>query len=790
MSSLCAGSRPAQERALRDLITKLSASPVEFPLTCPSFTALSPTLLSSLFPHIISLLQPPYTRSTLSIVLSLIQSAPPAVIAPNLPTLSTRLVALLSRSSANRAPIFATLATLLLHPLPPPADLPLTHALRAFDDQQPKTVYAALSVVAAVLNTAPRQIRTVASALDRALVDLFVHEERRIRTLAATIWGTMVCVAGPEKWNRRIQFVIERLSDVQHVLDVFAGGKDGMRAVHADVKVMNGLTMARYYEAMSSALNGLWQVDMEVEIPWDKLIPVLLASMTQWELDMYTVLEGVAVDVEGVLLVADVVRNEAAPMLKATIISLGKGALAWGRVLGGGIGRWMKRMCLKINAHGGTLFLKERRAMYEVAEEGIGMFGGGFVQSIVDSFVVLFEKEIMFYYKCKEAEKKPEMRTKESWRGRKKRKRRRGRDIVTDVNEIDISEKNRISSLIAPETTEQVQEAMDAALRTCTALFDDRSLLDENTVKGVEKLEDILSKLAKSTISETLMEALRAAALSGGSKRAERGNSVLLDVCTDRLQEIAVGYEAGKNRRLASSCKAVCGTMFQPRSTQLLSSSEPVLPGENGVPDSGGRIGNSNTSGSNIEKQAEKEHQKRKGINERDEVMKAPESNARPNQDLPTTSGVSKEQNGESTSMGRSNKEDVRELQEGKIDVEMSDSPDEPEQDLNGSDKRSQGATVLDVNTPVQSNPKKDSAQEDPSPKAVEHPITANDMSSARPIDDRGIKRKRDDTATQVKSIQQEEGPQNDDIAAIAKDDQALIDSLCFDPSDDEDVEK
>lgn len=364
------------------------------------------------------------------------------------------------------------------------------------------------------------------------------------------------------------------MDDVHHVLERFTPAPATTRRVHSDVLPMCAVQMVRYYKILCRILCAMLRLSVRVAVPVAPLLHSLMGGLAHVEIDPYANVEECTLDADSALWVAVCVAKESMTALRIVTRALGSALLPYARIVARSVERRFARSLVRFRKEGGVAGYEERKLLYELTGAAVEVFGSVFMERVLNVFVELFEMEASFYAKCLDSAKKKVEKVSVLETGKKKR-RRHGREVVEE--HVDESEDERIASAVGIGIVREVEKIVDEGLGVCTVIFENRGMLTDKAVQALEQLELILTRLAEGEVEDHLLEAMRAAALGGGASRLRAEASPLLMQCAEKAKELVLEGVLGKRKRGALQTRSACEVVFHPRGPPILRSASDTI---------------------------------------------------------------------------------------------------------------------------------------------------------------------------------------------------------------------
>lgn len=573
----------AHARQIRGLVSSLQEDPPVFPATHPPFHTLTAATLPPLLSPLFSTLHAEQTfLPSLSLLNSLLTSAPPFVLSPHISLIYQKLAPFLqsTRNPLSRARVLTIVANLLRvlnisgDKTSPLIRSALSHASNALQQNFPALQLSAIATFLAALQCAPKDLREHLSQLNNTLPSLFAHPNLELGHAAATLYAHLVITSDQSNlqstFATRLAFLLDRLDDIHHLLDRYAGLNTGIadRKVHGDIQGLRLPQMASYYTSVCTVLKAQLGISVKVQLPVAPMLHSLMRGFAHRQFDPYVNVDDTALDVDAAVEMCVVVTRESLVALAEVLRKLGKVLLPFTEIVAAAVERKLGRALLCFRSHGGSVGLEERVSMYRLVVEGVEVFGGAFLECLLGVFVDLFELEVAFHTACIDAAK-PKERKVSVLEVKRRKHRRNQRDVVHEPKQAD--DEARAAKALGVAVLSKVRNVLEEGLQVCIAVFDNRGFVNTRTVEAMEKLENILGDMADGEISSQLVEALCAAALGGGASRLRAAASPLLFKCARQATSLALESRPGRTK-VAMQARSACEAVFHSRGPPVMKS--------------------------------------------------------------------------------------------------------------------------------------------------------------------------------------------------------------------------
>eukprot|EP00177_Eucheuma_denticulatum_P003458 GFKZ01006253.1.p1 GENE.GFKZ01006253.1~~GFKZ01006253.1.p1 ORF type:complete len:862 (+),score=111.85 GFKZ01006253.1:109-2586(+) len=577
------GTPSAHARQIRSLVTSLGEDPPVFPGTLPPFHTLTAATLPTLLPPLFSALHAEQTfLPSLSLLNSLLTAAAPLVLSPHISLVYQKLAFFLqpSHSPLTRARVLAIVANLLRvrnmsgERTSPVLRSSLSHASKALHQQFPALQLSAIAAFLAALQCTPKELREHLPLLNKVLPSLFAHPNPKLSHAAATLYAHLVIITDQStlqsSFQTRLSFLLDRLDDIHHLLDRYAGLNAGVadRNIHADIHVLKLPQLASYYTSVCTVLKAQLGISVHVKLPIAPILHSLMRGFAHRQFDPYVNVNDTALDVNDAVGMSVVVSQQSMVALAGVLHESGKVLMPFAEIVAAAVERKLGRALLSFRSHGGLVGLEERVSLYRLVAEGVEVFGAAFLELLLGVFVDLFGTEVAFHAACIEAAR-PKERKVSVLELRRRKHRRNQRNAVQETKQDD--DETREAKALGVASLSKVRSVLEEGLQVCIAIFNNRGFVNTKTVEVMEKLEGILGDMADGQICDHLIQALGAAALGGGASRLKAAASPLLFKCARRAAALALDSRFG-HAKVAMQARSACEAVFHSRGPPIMKS--------------------------------------------------------------------------------------------------------------------------------------------------------------------------------------------------------------------------
>lgn len=622
MSLFVIGTPSTNAKVIRNLVESFINIPNTGLSNCPSlfdhcskelaFSTISAEDGERLVNVLLTILQSDVSESrsfSLRVISHISSAFPPSVLSYHWLIISQKVISLLKSGDHVSNPLphaqaLSTLASLLIAAAPlvilngdmkaltsTIARSALVHAERSLEAHNVSTplCMAALSVMFAALHTAPRELRALITRLESLLWEqLLDHHSDKIRLMSASLYAQIfACYADKLQQNiffERIEKVCDELRGILLIIDVFSSSDEPpSKQLSNSFRSMSAFQLGRRYTSMCSVLKHMFMqhCDKHMPVPLPSVIDTLCKGIEQKEVDPYsTAGNSLLVDPDSVLSLVSVSFRISVETLAVVVEACGTAtALPYTNIIGDSFKTRMSHMLLHCRKENASLSsISERIIIYNALWKVTNVLGSSFMDHVIGIFEALLSVDITLYkgiLKTKDtqamASKASQMENLRSQKRRRQNKAQR-RNSAADASNGGTNTQEDMLSSLGPVAACAVDRALSAGLEVATIMFEDRGFLSKSVCMHLAKLETLLSSIMYDCeLSPFILEALSAAAISGGSNRMVGEASPLFIPCSKLSRDVVRScHVSSASRRAALSSRSGCESIIHPRGPPFL----------------------------------------------------------------------------------------------------------------------------------------------------------------------------------------------------------------------------
>lgn len=547
---------------------------------------------------------------TLRLVIQVARSLPPSYLALYCHPLTQKTCGLLSTPHVTLRPCVMTAVASLVAAVAPLISQGGSHkaqgvlvcqralraALSAFQASK-STISAAiaipaLSVILAVIHSAPRELRATLAHVEKLLrTQLFIHDSPAVRRSAAIVFSQLGISCPdrlrPASFTARLAGMCAELDDILIFLRMFSPDPLKTHNVSASILTLPSAEVAylsySLCEAISASLSS--QMPPPTPIPLPTILSTLTAALAPPSIDPYAASPAQArMDADGALLVASTISSAAARTLNTVFRFIPRDILLpHAAMLSRRLRDQISVLIMQSTSEEAHLATVEgRQILYNSIVSAMPVLGGVLLNAVLPTLRHLLAIDISLRVRISQVPNPtcPSSTFSQNIALAPLRKRRKLEKMDSTGGKVDdAAVAKELAKFMDSSAVHRIHTVFRCAMDVCTAVFSARGFLSKAAANAMAEVELLLSRcLEENIFNDGILEAVAAAVAGGGSNLNRALSCPLLEQCI-RVSSMLInrsGIEPDV-RISAFSVRAACEGLVHPRGPPMNDISKKVL---------------------------------------------------------------------------------------------------------------------------------------------------------------------------------------------------------------------